>query len=74
MTDYALLRTYRFATLGLSLSNLLDINNPQDLLRTVLNTVTEYDQSKEENDRPRMVSKGRFGSSRVDYVFSEALI
>ncbi|KAL9714721.1 hypothetical protein Ac2012v2_001379 [Leucoagaricus gongylophorus] len=47
-------RTYRFATLGLSLSNLLDINSPQDLLRAILNTVTEYDQSKEENDRPRM--------------------
>jgi hypothetical protein len=52
-------RTYRFATLGLSLSNLLDINNPQDLLRAILNTVTEYDQAKEDNDnRPRMVSKG----------------
>lgn len=47
-------RTYRFATLGLSLSNLLDINSPQDLLRAILNTLTEYEQAKEENDRPRM--------------------
>ncbi|TFK27348.1 hypothetical protein FA15DRAFT_586483 [Coprinopsis marcescibilis] len=41
-------RTTRFAILALSLSGLLDINQPQDLLRSLLNTVTEYDQAKEE--------------------------
>ncbi|KAF9009447.1 hypothetical protein BDQ17DRAFT_1235794, partial [Cyathus striatus] len=47
-------RTHRFAILGLSLSTLLDINQPQDLLRGLLNTVTEFDQSKEESDKPKM--------------------
>jgi len=42
--------TYRFAILGLSLSTLLDITQPQDLLRALLNAITEYDQAKEEND------------------------
>lgn len=45
-----ILRTYRFAILGLSLSTLLDINQPQDLLRALLNAITEYDQAKEEGD------------------------
>lgn len=48
-------RTSRFAALGFSLSNLLDINNPQDLLRSLLN-VMEFDQSKEDNERPKIVS------------------
>lgn len=48
-------RTKRFAILGMSLSNLLDINQPQDLLKGLLNTLTEYDQSKEESDKPKMV-------------------
>lgn len=39
-------RTHRFAVLSMSLANLLDINAPQDLLRGVLNTLAEYDQSK----------------------------
>ncbi|KAJ3485864.1 hypothetical protein NLJ89_g11860 [Agrocybe chaxingu] len=43
-------RTYRFAILALSLSTLLDINQPQDLLRGLLNVVSEYDQAKEEGD------------------------
>jgi hypothetical protein len=43
-------RTYRFAILGLSLSTLLDITQPQDLLRALLNAITEYDQAKEEGD------------------------
>ncbi|KAF4614670.1 hypothetical protein D9613_003218 [Agrocybe pediades] len=48
-------RTQRFAILGLSLSTLLDINQPSDLLRGLINTITEYDQSKEENDnKPKM--------------------
>ncbi|KXN91207.1 hypothetical protein AN958_02240 [Leucoagaricus sp. SymC.cos] len=70
-------RTYRFATLGFSLSNLLDINNPQDLLRAILNTVTEYDQAKEENDRPRMkeifkkAPKKKGGPGLSEYTGSE---
>lgn len=47
-------RTTRFAILGLSLSSLLDINQPQDLLRGLLNTITEYDQSKEEGEKSKM--------------------
>ncbi|XP_006458575.1 hypothetical protein AGABI2DRAFT_183594 [Agaricus bisporus var. bisporus H97] len=47
-------RTYRFAILGFNLSNLLDINNPHDLLRAILNTITEHEQSKDESDRPKM--------------------
>lgn len=48
-------RTYRFAVLGMSLSNLLDINQPQDLLRGLINTLSEYDQNKDDNDKPKMV-------------------
>ncbi|KAF8911184.1 hypothetical protein CPB84DRAFT_1922512 [Gymnopilus junonius] len=44
-------RTYRFAILGLSLSTLLDINQPQDLLRGLINTISEYEQSKEDSDK-----------------------
>lgn len=58
VTDSINCRTYRFAILGFSLSNLLDVNNPQDLLRGLLNIVTEYDQSKEESDKPKIVSLG----------------
>ncbi|KAF8162876.1 hypothetical protein B0H34DRAFT_298434 [Crassisporium funariophilum] len=43
-------RTPRFAILGMSLSTLLDIHQPQDLLRGLLNVITEFDQSKEEGD------------------------
>lgn len=48
-------RTSRFAILALSLSSLLDINQPQDLLRGLLNTVTEHDQAKEDGDKSKMV-------------------
>ena len=48
-------RTKRFAILGMSLSNLLDIHQPQDLLKGLLNVLTEYDQAKEENDKRKMV-------------------
>ncbi|KJA20290.1 hypothetical protein HYPSUDRAFT_142547 [Hypholoma sublateritium FD-334 SS-4] len=52
-------RTARFAILGLSLSTLLDINQPPDLLRGLLNTITEYDQAKEEGDGKSKIFKGR---------------
>lgn len=39
----------------MSLSSLLEINNPQDLLRGLMNTMSEYDQTKEDTDKPKMV-------------------
>jgi hypothetical protein len=39
----------------MSLSNLLDIQQPQDLLRGLISTLAEYDQSKEESEKPKMV-------------------
>src|ERR1700722_9929995 len=47
-----LTRTYRFAILGMSLSNLLDISQPQDLLRLLANTLSEYE---EDGDKPKIV-------------------
>ncbi|KAH7927064.1 hypothetical protein BV22DRAFT_1032188 [Leucogyrophana mollusca] len=47
-------RTYRFAILAMSLSNLLEIPQAQDLLRGLLNTMTEYDQAKDEPDKPKI--------------------
>jgi hypothetical protein len=39
----------------MSLSNVLDINQPQDLLRGLLNIISEYEQNKEDGEKPRMV-------------------
>ncbi|KAH9957183.1 hypothetical protein BGW80DRAFT_1383335 [Lactifluus volemus] len=36
------------------LSSLFDISQPTDCLRAALNMLTEYEQAKEENDRPKM--------------------
>ncbi|KAH7910622.1 hypothetical protein BJ138DRAFT_1152480 [Hygrophoropsis aurantiaca] len=47
-------RTYRFAILAMSLSNLLEIPQAQDLLRGLLNTMNEYDQAKDEPDKPKI--------------------
>ncbi|KAG6865623.1 hypothetical protein C0991_000910 [Blastosporella zonata] len=47
-------RTNRFAVLGMSLSNLLDINQPQDLLRGLMNTISEYDIIKDDGDKSKM--------------------
>ena len=49
-------RTYRFACLGMSLANSFDVKDPQDFLRGLTNVLNEYDQSKEEGDRPKMVT------------------
>ncbi|KAF8556936.1 hypothetical protein OG21DRAFT_1408180 [Imleria badia] len=46
-------RTNRFAILAMSLSNLLDIPQAHDYLRGLLNTMNEYDQAKEEPDKPK---------------------
>ncbi|KAJ7722291.1 hypothetical protein DFH07DRAFT_857064 [Mycena maculata] len=47
-------RTSRFAILGMSLSTLLDISQPQDLLKGLLNTLQEYEQSREDSDKPKI--------------------
>ena len=48
--EILLKRTSRFAILGMSLSTLLDIHQPQDLLRGLLNVITEFELSKEEGE------------------------
>lgn len=48
-------RTARFAILGMSLSTLLDITHPQDLLKGLLSTLQEYEQSREDSDKPKIV-------------------
>ncbi|ETW85344.1 hypothetical protein HETIRDRAFT_310749 [Heterobasidion irregulare TC 32-1] len=56
-------RTSRFAILAMSLSTLFDIHQPQDLLRGLLNTVTEYEQAKEEGEKPskmRIFNRNKF--------------
>ncbi|KAG5639506.1 hypothetical protein H0H81_000651 [Sphagnurus paluster] len=58
-------RTTRFAILGMSLSNLLDINQPQDLLRGLINTVNEYDQNKDENDKSKMRQSKRLFRPKI---------
>ncbi|KAJ3489913.1 hypothetical protein NLI96_g1802 [Meripilus lineatus] len=55
-------RTYRFATLGMSLAHSFDVKEPTDLLRGLQNALNEYDQSKEEGDKPKM--RGLFKSGR----------
>ncbi|KAJ7708520.1 hypothetical protein B0H16DRAFT_1345019 [Mycena metata] len=47
-------RTYRFAILGMSLSGLLDISQPLDLLKGLINTLQDYEQSREDNDKPKI--------------------
>ena len=49
-------RTHRFAILAMSLSSLFDITQPTDFLRSALNMLTEYEQAKEDSDRPKMVT------------------
>ena len=48
-------RTYRFACLGMSLAHSFDVKEPQDFLRGLQNALNEYDQSKEDGERPKMV-------------------
>ena len=50
-------RTHRFAILAMSLSSLFDITQPTDFLRSALNMLTEYEQAKEDSDRPKMVAQ-----------------
>jgi hypothetical protein len=39
----------------MSLSSLFDISQPSDFLRSALNMLTEYEQAKEDNERPKIV-------------------
>jgi hypothetical protein len=43
----------------MSLSSLFDITQPTDCLRSALNMLTEYEQAKEDSDRPKMVAAQR---------------
>jgi hypothetical protein len=58
--------------LAMSLSSLFDISQPTDCLRAALNMLTEYEQDKEENDRPKMVPPVFF-SSPSDTSFNHRL-
>ncbi|KAI0818695.1 hypothetical protein BC629DRAFT_1278541 [Irpex lacteus] len=68
-------RSYRFACLGMSLAHSFDVKDPQDFLRGLSNALNEYDQSKEEGDRPKMRSLFRSGRPKryqgaTDYAIS----
>ncbi|EJD06118.1 uncharacterized protein FOMMEDRAFT_119641 [Fomitiporia mediterranea MF3/22] len=47
-------RTLSFAILGMSLSGVFDNTNSNDFCKSLLNILTEYEQSKEENYKPKM--------------------
>ncbi|KAH8117620.1 hypothetical protein DFH11DRAFT_1504628 [Phellopilus nigrolimitatus] len=47
-------RTISFAILGMSLSGIFDNTNANDLLKSLINILTEHEQSKEENYKPKM--------------------
>ncbi|THH10003.1 hypothetical protein EW145_g1622 [Phellinidium pouzarii] len=47
-------RTLSFAILGMSLSGIFDNTNANDLMKSLLNILTEHEQSKEENYKPKM--------------------
>ncbi|KDQ12287.1 hypothetical protein BOTBODRAFT_113023 [Botryobasidium botryosum FD-172 SS1] len=46
-------RTFKFAVLGMSLSNLFDIHPPTEFLRALTNLLAEYDQFQDVNFRPK---------------------
>jgi len=48
-------RTYRFAVLGMSLSSMFEVKDTFDLLKGLINILTEYDQIKDDPiDKPKM--------------------
>ncbi|KAL1744210.1 hypothetical protein HDZ31DRAFT_39215 [Schizophyllum fasciatum] len=70
-------RTSRFTVLGMSLANLLDVHQPQDLLRGLLNTLAEYEQGREDSEKSKMrlfrpgkkrVAGGGIGEYTVSYA------
>lgn len=49
-------RTYRFAVLGMSLSSMFEVKDTFDLLKGLLNILSEYEQIKDDPiDKPKMV-------------------
>jgi hypothetical protein len=48
-------RTRRYAILAMSLAAFFDVPQPNELLRGLLNTLTEFEQNKDESDRQRLV-------------------
>ncbi|KAF7305148.1 hypothetical protein MKEN_01230000 [Mycena kentingensis (nom. inval.)] len=64
-------RTYRFAILGMSLSNLLEITQPQDLLRALITTLQEYEAGKEDNEKSKMRQPKRLFKTKLT---SESLL
>ncbi|KAJ7221711.1 hypothetical protein GGX14DRAFT_559193 [Mycena pura] len=58
-------RTYRFATLGMSLSGLLDITQPRDLLKGLISTLQEYEQSREDSDKKIRPTKRLFKTTKL---------
>ncbi|KAH9970402.1 hypothetical protein BGW80DRAFT_1330422, partial [Lactifluus volemus] len=60
---HTIIVTHRFSVLAMSLLSLFDVSQPTDCLRAALNMPTEYEQAKEENDRPKMVSREIMGVS-----------
>jgi hypothetical protein len=62
--------SHRFSVLAMS--SLFDVSQPTDCLRAALNMLTEYEQAKEENDRPKMVPP-IFFSSPSDTSFNHRL-
>ena len=61
----------------MSLAHSFDVKEPQDLLRGLLNALNEYETSKDEGERPKMVRQylifeGRASdSSMCSVLFSE---
>lgn len=55
-------RTYRFAVLGMSLSSMFEVKDTFDLLKGLLNILSEYEQIKDDPiDKPKMVCIFFFG-------------
>jgi hypothetical protein len=50
----------------MSLSSLFDIQTPTDFLRGTINTLNEYETSREEGDRPKMGVRGFSPTSNFD--------
>ena len=58
----------------MSLANLLDISHPQDLLRGLNNTLSEYDQTKEDGEKAKIVCLHHYYSECVENVIPTAVV
>ncbi|KAG9225924.1 hypothetical protein CCMSSC00406_0006454 [Pleurotus cornucopiae] len=66
-------RTFRFAVLGMSLANLLDIQQAPDLLRGLLNTLAEYETEDGDKSKMRLFRsklKRQTGGGFTEYAVS----